>query len=178
MSVWASAVAEIQRALKIPPGKFTVKKMKGGEVLQLHVKPNYTLESQNVEKVATVATPNNRDPHGICIDFAESTVGVMYGDIKLRLFPSKLDCMQLNTQHWVDRDHVNAFIEMSDVHPVIPDLEMDDTGDCVDITSTGPLMYYFPTKGVDFNVEFQFRDKCSVLKLHQPRAKRRRFNQT
>lgn len=178
MSTWAPSVAEIQRILKIPPGKFTVKKMDDGEVLQLHVAASYTLSAVDVKALSSVSTPNNRTPVGLCIDFAESIVGVMYGDVELRVFPRKLDSMQINFSLDVSSDVVNDFLEMSNVHPVIADLEMDDNGECLSVTSSGPLMYYMPIDGCDCNVQFQFGDRCSVLTIPRPRAKRRRFNRT
>ena len=102
----------------------------------------------------------------------------MYGNVELRVFPRKLDCMQLNISLDMNKDVVNDFLEMSNVHPVIADLEMDDNCECLSFTSSGPLMYYMPIDGLDCNVRFQFRDRCSILTMPRPRAKRRRFNRT
>lgn len=178
MSSWPSTVSEIQRVLQIPPGKFKVKKLDDGEVLQLPVSRDFVLRASDTSRLAAVATPTNRTPVGVCIDFSDSIVGIMYGNAELRVFKNKDKCVNVNMESGIDIDEVARFIEMSNVHPVLADIDAEDCGDHVALKSSGPLLYHVKMQDFGKPMLFNFQEKACVLTMPARKTKRRRITRT
>ena len=178
MSSWPSTVSEIQRVLQMPPGKFKVKKLDDGEVLQLPVARDFVFNASDTSRLAAVSTPTNRTPIGVCIDFSDSIVGIMYGSAELRVFKDKEKCVNVNLESGVDVDEVSRFIEMSNVHPVLADIDAEDFGDYVALKSSGPLLYHVKMQDFGKKIQFNFQEKACVLQMPARKSKRRKITQT
>ena len=178
MSSWPKTVSEIQRVLQMPPGKFKVKKLDDGEVLQIPVAPDFVLNACETSRLAAVATPTNRTPIGVCVDFSDSLVGIMYGNAELRVFKNKEKCVNVNIDSGVDIDEISRFIEMSNVHPVLADIDAEYNGDHVTLTSSGPLLYLVKMQDFGKQMRFNFEKKSCVLQMPCRGAKRRKITRT
>ena len=162
----------------MPPGKFKVKKLDDGEVLQLPVARDFILNASDTSRLAAVATPTNRTPIGVCVDFSDSLVGIMYGNAELRVFKNKDKCVNVNMDAGVDIEEVSRFIEMSNVHPVLADIDAEDCGDHVALTSSGPLLYLVKMQDFGKKMLFNFEKKTCELKIPLRSTKRRKITQT
>ena len=164
--------------LQMPPGKFKVKKLDDGEVLQLPVARDFILNASDTSRLAAIATPTNRTPIGVCVDFSDSIVGIMYGNAKLRVFKNKEKCVNVNMDSGVDIDDVTRFIEMSNVHPVLADIDAEDCGDQVTLTSSGPLLYLVKMQDFGKKMRFDFENRSCVLQMPIRSTKRRKITRT
>ena len=165
--------------MRLPAGKFKVQKMTGGEIIDMDVNATYVLDSAWATPMFSLKTPTNRSVGGIVLDFENCKVSVLTGSVQMQKFNDKMKDVQLNLQQGISRDMIHDFLDMSLVHPVIAELNIDDSteDDMTTVTSSGPLMYQFSKDNVGTSAKFSFEDRSASMDIPMARAKRRRTSQ-
>ena len=180
MQSWTDFVSEVQRTLRLPPGKFKVKKTKGGEIVSIDVTSEYLLDARWSKGLFALKTPDNRSVSEVVIDLEDCNLSVLCGDVQMQTFNDKMKDTQINLESGVSRDAIEDLLEMSLVHPVIAELKVDEetSDDIATVTSSGPLMYRIRKDDAQVPVQFSFGALTASMEVRMPRAKRRRTIQS
>lgn len=172
MITWLQVVSEIQRILNLGPGKYSVKCLKNGTIIKINVPPNFVFNCAKLRALDNLATPNQKKITGCCADFSSKQVFFLVGNVKMQTFKTKHNDIEFCADEAVDGDCVEYLLDLSNTHPIIPIIEVDELDDRVSrITSSGPLLYFCEKNNVEYNLSFDFESNTAFIDV--PRRRKR-----